>query len=65
MALCGYPVEELLGIEPFAARGPLRKALMDVQGRQRWRATLEFENAPLRKVSMSQVALSGQLERVI
>ena len=35
MALCGYPVEELLGVELFAAWGPLRLALMDVQWRQR------------------------------
>jgi transcriptional regulator with PAS, ATPase and Fis domain len=33
-ALCGRPVEELLGVELFGPRGPLRQALLDGQMRE-------------------------------
>jgi len=36
------PVEELLGVDLFGPRGPLRQALLDRQMREGWRATLKF-----------------------
>lgn len=56
-ALCGRSVEELLGVELFGPRGPLRQALLDGQKREGWRATLKFENAPPRLVSITTAPL--------
>jgi transcriptional regulator with PAS, ATPase and Fis domain len=56
-ALCGRPVEELLGVELFGPRGPLRQALLDGQKREGWRATLKFDNAPPRLVSITTAPL--------
>lgn len=52
-ALCGRPVEELLGAELFGARGPLRQALLEGQMREGWRATLKFNGATPRLVSIT------------
>jgi hypothetical protein len=56
-ALCGRPVEELLGVELFGPRGPLRLALLDGQKREGRRATLKFENAATRLVSITTAPL--------
>lgn len=56
-ALCGRPVEELLGIELFGPRGPLRQALLDGQMREGWRATLKFNGATPRLVSITTAPL--------
>lgn len=56
-ALCGRPVEELLGPELFGTRGPLRQALLDGQMREGWRATLQFNGAPPRLVSITTAPL--------
>jgi transcriptional regulator with PAS, ATPase and Fis domain len=56
-ALCGRPVEELLGVELFGPRGPLRLALLDGQKREGWRATLKFDNAATRLVSITTAPL--------
>src|SRR5882762_5103365 len=52
-ALCGRPVEELLGAELFGSRGPLRLALLEGQMREGWRATLQFNGASPRLVSIT------------
>lgn len=52
-ALSGRPVEELLGIDLFGPRGPLRQALLDGQMREGWRATLKFGSATPRLVSIT------------
>ena len=52
-ALCGRPVEELLGVELFGQRGPLRQALLEGQMREGWRATLKFNDAAPRLVSIT------------
>ena len=51
--LIGRPVEELLGVDLFGPRGPLRQALLDGQMREGWRATLKFGNATPRLVSIT------------
>lgn len=56
-ALCGRPVEELLGVELFGSRGPLRQALLDGQMREGWRATLKFYGAAPRLVSITTAPL--------
>jgi transcriptional regulator with PAS, ATPase and Fis domain len=56
-ALCGRPVEELLGVELFGARGPLRQALLDGQKREGWRATLKFDGTAPRLVSITTAPL--------
>lgn len=56
-ALCGRPVEELLGPDLFGIRGPLRQALLDGQMREGWRATLKFKDAPPRLVSITTAPL--------
>src|SRR5579859_5173438 len=56
-ALCGRPVEELLGSELFGPRGPLRQALLDGQMREGWRATLRFGGTPPRLVSITTAPL--------
>lgn len=56
-ALCGRPVEELLGTELFGLRGPLREALLNGQMREGWRATLNFGNALPRLVSITTAPL--------
>ena len=56
-ALCGRPVEELLGAELFGARGPLRQALLDGQMREGWRATLRFNGSSPRLVSITTAPL--------
>jgi len=55
--LCGRPVEELLGAELFGPRGPLRQALLEGQMREGWRATLKFNGAPPRLVSITTAPL--------
>ena len=56
-ALCGRPVEELLGAELFGPRGPLRQALLENQMREGWRATLTFNGASPRLVSITTAPL--------
>ncbi len=56
-AVCGRPVEELLGAELFGARGPLKQALLDGQMREGWRATLTFNGASPRLVSITTAPL--------
>jgi transcriptional regulator with GAF, ATPase, and Fis domain len=56
-ALCGRPVEELLGVELFGPRGPLRQALLDGQMREGWRATLKFDGSAPRLVSITTAPL--------
>ena len=56
-ALCGRPVEELLGVELFGPRGPLRQALLDGQMREGWRATLKFDGAAPLLVSITTAPL--------
>lgn len=56
-AICGRPVEELLGSELFGLRGPLRQALLDGQMREGWRATLKFNGAAPRLVSITTAPL--------
>lgn len=51
--LRGRPIEELLGQELFGHGGQLRQALLDGQMREGWRATLRFENAGPRLVSIT------------
>ena len=55
--LIGRPVEELLGVDLFGPRGPLRQALLDGQMREGWRATLKFGNATPRLVSITTAPL--------
>lgn len=56
-AVCGRPVEELLGSELFGPRGPLREALLSEQMREGWRATLKFGSASPRLVSITTAPL--------
>ena len=56
-ALCGRPVEELLGTELFGERGPLRQALLQGQMREGWRATLNFNGATPHLVSITTAPL--------
>ena len=56
-ALCGRPVEELLGVDLFGPRGPLRQALLNGQMREGWRATLNFNGASRRLVSITTAPL--------
>jgi transcriptional regulator with GAF, ATPase, and Fis domain len=56
-ALCGRPIEELLGTELFGERGPLRQALIQEQMREGWRATLNFNGAPPHLVSITAAPL--------
>src|SRR6266567_3331475 len=56
-ALCGRPVEELLGADLFGPRGPLREALLNGQMREGWRATLRFGNTTSRLVSITAAPL--------
>ncbi len=57
-SLCGRPVEELLGVDLFGPRGPLREALLDGQMREGWRATLNFRGAAPRLVSITTAPLA-------
>src|SRR5437879_571169 len=52
-ALAGRGIEELLGADLFGTGGPLRKALLDGQRREGWRATLQFHNTASRLVSIT------------
>ncbi|MDE3149873.1 MAG: sigma-54-dependent Fis family transcriptional regulator [Acidobacteriota bacterium] len=56
-ALAGRPVEELLGMDLFGPRGPLRQALIEGQKREGWRATLKFANASPCLVSITAAPL--------
>ncbi len=56
-ALRGRPVEELLGVDLFGPRGPLRQALLDGQMREGWRATLKSSESPPRLVSITTAPL--------
>lgn len=56
-AMCGRPVEELLGTELFGERGPLREALAQGQMREGWRATLSFNGSAPHLVSISAAPL--------
>lgn len=56
-AVCGRPVEELLGPELFGERGPLRQALLSGQMREGWRATLKFSDSAPRLVSITTAPL--------
>ena len=53
----GQPVEELLGQDLFGRNGPLRRALMAGDRREGWRATLQFEGAGPRLVSITVAPL--------
>jgi two-component system, NtrC family, response regulator AtoC len=52
-ALQGRPVEELLGDDLFGPSGQLRKALLDGQMREGWRANLKFGASGPRIVSIT------------
>jgi DNA-binding NtrC family response regulator len=56
-ALCGKPVEELLGTELFGPNGPLRQALLNGQMREGWRAMLRFGESVPRLVSITTAPL--------
>ena len=56
-ALCGRPVEDLLGTDLFGPRGPLRESLLNGQMREGWRATLKFNGAAPRLVSITTAPL--------
>ncbi len=56
-AMCGRPVEELLGKELFGEHGPLRQALLQGQMREGWRATLSFNGSAPHLVSISTAPL--------
>jgi DNA-binding NtrC family response regulator len=51
--LRGRPVEELLGMDLFGPRGPLRQALLDGQMREGWRATLTIDGSTPLLVSIT------------
>ncbi len=53
----GRPVEELLGEDLFGRNGPLRRALQAGDRREGWRATLQFEGAGPRLVSITVAPL--------
>jgi DNA-binding NtrC family response regulator len=53
VTLRGKPVEELLGEDLFGPGGQLRRALLDGQMREGWRATLKFGNSGPRLVSIT------------
>ena len=52
-ALRGQPVEAILGDELFGANGPLRRALLDGQMREGWRANLKYGDSDARLVSIT------------
>src|SRR5436190_11586609 len=52
LRLRGRPIEELLGDDLFGPKGPLRQALLSGEKREGWRATLQFEGAGPRLVSL-------------
>lgn len=53
----GRPVEDLLGEDLFGQNGPLRRALLAGERREGWRATLQFEGAGPRLVSITVAPL--------
>jgi hypothetical protein len=52
-AFAGRGIEELLGADLFGTGGPLRKALLEGQRREGWRATLQFKDTASRLVSIT------------
>ena len=63
-ALCGRPVEELLGAELFGPRGPLKQALLDGQMREGWRATLAFGGVSPRLVSVTTAPMMSDSSEI-
>ena len=57
LRLRGRPIEELLGDDLFGPKGPLRQALLSGEKREGWRATLQFEGAGPRLVSLTAAPL--------
>lgn len=53
VAMRGRPVEELLGVDLFGPRGPLRQALLNGQMREGWRATIKFGSFAPRLASIT------------
>ncbi len=53
----GSQVEELLGAELFGPEGPLRKALLQGEKREGWRAVLQAEGGSARLMSVSVAPL--------
>ncbi len=51
--LAGRRVEELLGISVIGPGAPLRRALLEGQKREGWRATMQFGNSKPRLVSIT------------
>jgi transcriptional regulator with GAF, ATPase, and Fis domain len=56
-AALGEPVERILGAELFGPDGPLRKALLQGEKREGWRAVLKSEAGPARLMSVSAAPL--------
>lgn len=62
--LPGCPIESLLGEDLLGRNGRLRQALLDGEKREGWRATLRFENAGPRLVSITAAPLLPEAENV-
>jgi DNA-binding NtrC family response regulator len=56
----GRGIEELLGVELFGARGPLREALLGGHRREGWRATLQFKDSTSRLVSITAAPVTRE-----
>jgi DNA-binding NtrC family response regulator len=56
----GRGIEELLGVELFGARGPLREALLGGHRREGWRATLQFKDSTSRLVSITAAPVARE-----
>ncbi|HUV97692.1 MAG TPA: sigma 54-interacting transcriptional regulator, partial [Acidobacteriaceae bacterium] len=57
--LAGRGVEDLLGTSVFGPGAPLRRALLDGQKREGWRATMQFGDSKPRLVSITAAPISG------
>jgi len=55
--MTGLPIEEVLGAELFGANGALRRAVVDGERREGWRASLRVEPSGSRLVSVSAAPL--------
>lgn len=63
-ALEGRGIEELLGVELFGARGPLREALLEGHRREGWRATLQFKDSMSRLVSITAAPVAHEASNI-
>ena len=57
--LAGRGVEDLLGTSVFGPGAPLRRALLDGQKREGWRATMQFGESKPRLVSITAAPILG------